>query len=99
MKDYIFSDPSESIEVVVFRTDAIGSANNFTVHQITGLEEVPWDQQKKAGLLAFGKRETTKQALMTYAEDNQLNLVEQDSTGDNSTTLVSFASDNDTDSW
>lgn len=99
MKDYIFSDPSESPDVVLFRTDAIGSANNFTVHQIEGLDNVPWYQQKKAGLLAFGKRETTKQALIDFAIANQLDLVERDSTGDNSIALVDWDSDSGTESW
>lgn len=100
MKDFIFTDPSESTTKVIFRTDLIGSNSNFTVHQITGLDIVPTYQQKKVALLkAFNRLPYNKQAFIEFATANGLDLVMQDTNGENSTILVDYDSDWASDSW
>ncbi len=111
MKDFIFTDPSESTKQIVFRTDAIGTAgNNFTIHKIIGnnpqtaLEAggdiYSVDQWKRTALLAFREGSvTTKQALIDFATLWQLDLIYRDSNGANSAILVDWDSDSSADSW
>lgn len=102
MRDFIFADLGESVPAnnVIFRTDAMtSSSENFTVHQITGLDDVTWDQQKKAALLAIGKKQTTRQTLINYAALYSLNLISQKTDGSNAVTLVTATNDSDTESW
>ena len=100
MKDFIFSDPSESDSKVIYRTDLIGSNQNFTVHQITGLEDANRHRQVKVALLkAFGKQKYSKQQFITFAQAHDLDLVMQDTDGSNSEILVDYNSDWASDSW
>lgn len=102
MRDFIFADLGESIPAnnVTFRTDALNSNSEFfTVLQVTGLNNVAWSDQKKAALLAFGKRETSRQELIAVASLLSLNLISQNANGSDSVTLVTATNDSDTESW
>ena len=105
MKDFIFTDPSESTTKIVFRTDLIGSSNNnFSIMKVTGLDpaDVKRWQHKKRKLLAQGWKigtYTNKLTFTAYALANGLDLVMQDSNGDNATILVDYNSDAGASSW
>ena len=105
MKDFIFSDPSESTVVVIFRTDLIGSSsNNFNIMKITGLEEGqvrPYQNKKRALLAQLWKRGvySSKQDFITFATAQGLDLVMQDSNGENAVILVDYNSDFGASSW
>ena len=76
---------------VHYRTDLINAAsNNFTVHQITGLEELEASDDILHKKLArdFKKLPYTLQAFKDFAEDNYLELRIADSNGENSSLLV-----------
>lgn len=104
MKDFIFSDPSESTTTVTFRTDLIGSNNNFGIMKVTGLDEgqvKPW-QHKKRALLAQGWKigsYVSKGDFIAFATNNGLDLVMQDSNGENQSILVDYNSDSGASSW
>ena len=100
MKDFIFTDPSESTAKVVYRTDLLGTNENFTVHQITGLENVQTFQQKKVLLLkTFGLNYYSKAAFKAFALANGLDLTMQDSNGENAEILIDYNSDALAQSW
>ena len=111
MRDFIFTDPSESTKRVIFRTDAINvNTNNFTIMEIignnpqtalrAGADIYSVDQWKRTALLAFREgMSTTKQALVAFATLWQLDLVTQDDKGSNSSILVDWNSDSSADSW
>lgn len=112
MKDFIFTDPSESTKQVIFRTSAIGTAaNNFTILDIVGnsyktalqsasSDIYSVDQWKRTALLAFREGTvTTKKILIDFATLWQLDLIYQDSNGANSAILVDWNSDSSADSW
>lgn len=105
MRDFVFTDPSESTKQVIFRTDAIGSsANNFTIMKIIGNELgtdiYSYDQWKRTALLSFREGiATTRKALIDFATLWQLDLVVRDSSGANETILVDWDSDSSADSW
>jgi len=102
MRDFIFADLGESIPAnnVIVRTDALAaSTENFTVHQISGLDDVEWAQQKKAALLAIQKRETTRQTLIDLASLYSLNLISQNTDGSDAVTLATATNDSDSESW
>lgn len=72
--------------------------------KISGLEpiNVKYFQHKKRALLAQGWCEgtyTTKAALITLATSLGLDLVMQDSNGDNATILLDYNSDASASSW
>jgi|JI9StandDraft_2_1071091.scaffolds.fasta_scaffold01928_14 hypothetical protein len=102
MRDFIFADLGESIPAnnVTFRTDALNRDSEFfTVLQVTGLNNVVWSDQKKAALLAFGKRETSRQELIAVASLLSLNLISQNANGSDAVTIVTATNDSDTESW
>jgi hypothetical protein len=104
LKDFIFSDPSESTSKVVLRTDLIGSNINFSIMKISGLgpTDVKSHQHKKRALLAQGWHEGTylkKSDLVTLATSLGLDLVIQDSNGENPEILVDYNSDFGASSW
>lgn len=102
MRDFVFADLGESIPAnnVTFRTDAIGSSQEFfTIFEVRGLDNVPWAKQKKAKLLGFTKTQTSRQALIAVAAALSLNLVSQETNGSGAVTLVTALSDSDTSSW
>lgn len=104
MKDFIFSDPSETTTTVIFRTDLIGSNDHFNIMRITGLDIAdikPWQNKKRALLAQLWKRGTysSKGDFITFAIAQGLNLVVQDSNGDNAVTLVAYLSDFGASSW
>jgi len=103
MRDFIFADLGESIPAnnVLFRTDAIGAAQEFfQIYEVRGLDNVPWSKQKKAKLLGVPtKGRYTRQQFIDIAAQFQLNLVSQDTNGGNAVTLVTATNDSDTVSW
>lgn len=105
MRDFVFTDPSESTKQVIFRTDAVNAAsNNFTILDIIGndpkVDIYGHDQWKRTALLSFKDGRVTSQgALIEFATQWQLNLVVQDASGANSSTLVDWDSDSSADSW
>lgn len=98
MKDFIFRDVADSRSMVVFRTDLI-NGDNFTIHTIDGLDTITENQTKKKALLQFLKVTTTKQDLIAFALEWELDLVVQESDGSESVTLVDDDSDSDAGSW
>jgi hypothetical protein len=104
LKDFIFTDPSETTARVVLRTDLIGASNNFSIMKISGLDpaDVKYFQHKKRALLAQGWHEgtyLTKDGLVTLATELGLELVLQESNGDDPTVLVDYDSDAGDSSW
>lgn len=105
MRDFVFTDPSESTKQVIFRTDAVNTAsNNFTILKIIGNDPkrdiYSHDQWKRTALLSFRDGVTsTKKALIDFATTWQLDLVVQDASGANQTILVDWDSDSSADSW
>lgn len=104
MKDFIFSDPSESTVTVTFRTDLIGNNNNFNIMQVTGLgtgQVLPTQNKKRALLAQLWKRGTyqTKDAFVAFATLWGLDLVMMDSNGENPVILVDYNSDAGASSW
>lgn len=76
---------------VSYRTDLISSnAGNFTVHQITGLEDLNVDDDilKKGLYSEFKKLPYSLAAFIAFAEANYLELSIQDSDGSNAEVLV-----------
>ena len=76
---------------VSFRTDLTSNTgNNFTVHQITGLEplENSDDIIRKKLARDFKKLPYTLQAFKDFAEANYLELSIADSSGENSSVLI-----------
>lgn len=76
---------------VTYRTDLISAnARNFTVHQITGLEDLAVDDDilKKGLYSEFKKLPYNLDAFIAFAEANYLELTIQDSDGSNQETLV-----------
>lgn len=96
MKDLIFYGEnlvfrSGGVIRVTYRTDLISSnAKNFTVHQITGLEDINVDDDilKKGLYEEFKKLPYNLNAFIAFAEANYLELTIQDSNGANSEVLV-----------
>lgn len=105
MRDFVFTDPSESTKQVIFRTDAANSAsNNFTILKIIGnkigTDIYSHDQWKRTALLSFREGiASSKKALIDFATLWQLDLVVQDASGSNQTILVDWNSDSSADSW
>lgn len=76
---------------VKYRTDLIdANAENFTVHTITGLEDlsVSDDILHKKLYSEFQKLPYSLQAFKQFAEDNYMELSISDSNGENSSVLV-----------
>lgn len=97
MKDFIFTR-NDTDTRVIYRTDCIGNNQNFTVMQITGLDEFDLNNsiEEKALAAAFKKLPTTLKTFVEFAEDHGLQLVVND--GDTKTVLVDFEdSDSDVD--
>jgi hypothetical protein len=103
LKDFIFSDPSETTNVVRFRTDLIGETNaNFNIMKVFGLESVTYYQHKKRAILAQGWHigaYRNKQDFIDFATAQGLTLVYQNSDGSNPVTLVEYDSDFGDSSW
>ncbi len=100
MKDFTFSDVNDSDSIVVFSTDLI-NGDAFTIHAIEGLDEstLGVGHPKKKALLAFQKRNYTKQDFIQFAQDEGLRLTMADSDGSNLVVLVDDDSDSDAASW
>lgn len=89
---------------VTYRTDLIGGNRNFTVHQITGLEElnVEDDILKKGLYSEFKKLPYSLDAFIAFAQANYLELTSQESDGSGVQVLVEgYGSDSvpGTESW
>lgn len=104
MKDFIFTDPSESTAKVIFRTDLIGATNNnFLVMKVSGLADadVKSHQTKKRALLAAFRdyKYYSKADFVAFATLWGLDLVMQDANGDNQVILLDYNSDAGASSW
>ena len=104
MRDFIFTDPSESTKQVIFRTDGLTvNSNRITIMKIIGnkySDIYTNDQWKRTALLAFREGSVTSKAdLIAFATLWQLDLVTQDDKGTNSSILVDWNSDSSADSW
>ena len=90
---------------VSYRTDLIhSSAQNFTVMQVSGLDELELSNDILENKLAkdFKKLPYTLEAFKQFAEDNYMELSIQDSDGSNQEILVvGYGSDSvpSTESW
>lgn len=96
MKDLVFYgentvNRSGGVIRVQYRTDLIhSSAQNFTVMQVTGLDEMELSNNILENKLAkeFKKLPYTLEAFKQFAEDNYLELSIQNSDGSESEVLV-----------
>lgn len=100
MKDLIFTSESGSLNAT-FRVDMItNTTNNFTVHQISGLDvdDSSNTLRERQLIKEFKKLPYRLDEFKTFAENEDLKLVIQDTNGENSSTLVDYPGSEDSES-
>jgi hypothetical protein len=95
MKDLNFQNSSGTVNVT-YRTDLLGTAGNFTVHTITGLDGSPITVRDKLLLVAFKKIAYNTVDFINFARTNELQLICTPTNGGTPVTLwamINSASD------